>query len=48
VPVAVKVNPADPAATVAGLIEDRVGVTTPLKPPHPERNAARIGSMIKA
>lgn len=35
VPVAVSVNPALPAAMDAGEIEDKVGVTTPLNPPHP-------------
>lgn len=44
VPVAVKVKAAEPAATEAGLIDERVGVTTPLKPPQPEKNMARNGS----
>jgi len=37
VPVAVSVKPSLPAATVAGEMAVNVGVTTPLKPPHPER-----------
>jgi hypothetical protein len=44
VPVAVKVKAAEPAVTEAGLIDERVGVTTPLKPPQPEKNIARNGS----
>jgi hypothetical protein len=43
VPVTVNVNAAEPAATVEGLIAERVGVTTPLKPPQPEKNMARNG-----
>jgi len=41
VPVAVRVNAAPPAATVVGSMEDKVGVTTPLNPPHPPRNKER-------
>ena len=37
VPVAVSVKASLPAATVVGLIDDRVGVRTPLNPPQPLR-----------
>ena len=47
VPVAVSVNPALPAATVAGEIEVSVGVTTPLKPPHPMTNVKRTSKTDK-
>ena len=47
VPVTVNVNAAEPAATVEGLIAERVGVTTPLKPPQPEKNIARNGSTVR-
>ncbi len=35
VPVAVRVKPAPPAAIVVGLMDESVGASTPLKPPHP-------------
>jgi hypothetical protein len=47
VPVAVKVNPALPAATVAGEIAVSVGVTTPLKPPHPLTTVKRTSTLEK-
>src|SRR6266568_1746429 len=40
-PVAVNVKSALPAATEAGEIEVRVGVTTPLNPPHPATTVMR-------
>src|SRR5665213_461932 len=47
-PVAVSVKPAPPAATVAGLSEVSVGVTTPLKPPQPETSAVNANTMRNA
>lgn len=44
VPVAVRVNPSAPAATVVGEMDDRVGLKTPLNPPHPPSNVERTAS----
>ena len=43
-PVAVSVNGALPAETVDGVIDDSVGTTTPLNPPHPDQNREKTES----
>ena len=47
VPVAVSVNAAPPAATVAGVIDESVGASTPLNPPQPQTQTERTESSRK-
>jgi hypothetical protein len=46
-PLAVSVKPALPAATVVGLMDDKVGARTPLNPPHPHQKSERTVSSRK-
>ena len=46
-PLAVSVNPALPAATVLGVMDDKVGARTPLNPPQPHQKTERTVSKRK-
>ena len=47
VPPAVSVNALPPACTVAGVMEESVGASTPLNPPQPPQKRARTNSNTK-